>query len=349
MIKELLDWTSAPLDGRCTSPDMTWSILDSSPPNANLAAVLAGFMVTAIVFLLGREKDGSDRAVAHTVMLFFAGVLILGLNSYLFGSIASMRPRVQNIGVQIAIPQSHTATWQTVSGDDVYVCGLVWSQGMAASGMLAVGGTLLIAGLGWIITRFAHESKITSKLILVLGNVLTMFIIVATYAHLAFTTYLYIGMMDTNAIHTRVKDWMAPLVVGLGFGLPLVCSLLIVSKTVRLWKVQPGDELHKDCFPAVFTASILTALLAVLSPIYARGIAEADYSTPFQMYCAIGLCMGVPAIIFFLIALSSPGPKQPPAAEEDNDGQGQRPYPLALTAPLILALTLFRKLSAKSL
>lgn len=333
------DWTNL-LDSRCTSTDVTWSIIDSSPPNANLAAVLAGFMVTAIVFLLERRKKEDDRATAHTIALFFAGVLILGLNSYLFGSIASMRPQVQTFELALHTPEG-TISWENVPPLNTYVCGIVWSQGMAASGMLAVGGTLLIAGLGWTITRFAQESKLRSKFFLLLGNILTIFVIVATYSHLGFTSYLYIKMMRSPNIDTHITPHAPLIMVALSVAVPAGCIAIIARKTIRLAKSEVGRELRHG-YPTVLLASVATAALAILSPIYARVVAEAKFSTPSQMWIAILLCMIFPGVIFFLVALSSPGPE----ATKDVDLGTGRPaarLPLAFTIPLIAALTLIRK------
>jgi hypothetical protein len=109
-----------------------WSILQSASPNSQLAGVLAGFQIAVIAFLFAKPK----RINAHAIGLFASGVFILGLDSYLFSLLTGM--------------DLHSKSRPNI-------CSIVWAQGMAASGMSAVGGTVLVSGLGWMLISYGED------------------------------------------------------------------------------------------------------------------------------------------------------------------------------------------------
>jgi hypothetical protein len=106
-----------------------WSIISSAGTNSQLAGVLAGFLAAAITVLFASTR----KPDSHTIVLFSSGVLVLGLDSYLFSLITGTD-----------LPDQ----------PDQSLCAKVWSQGMAATGMLAVGGSVLVCGLGWMLVSY---------------------------------------------------------------------------------------------------------------------------------------------------------------------------------------------------
>jgi hypothetical protein len=87
------------LHWNCASIRLPWSIISSSPPNSQLAGVLAGFMITAAAFLFEwkdprpyAKPSTSTQVPTYTLALFISGVLVLGLDSYLFGTISAIAP-----------------------------------------------------------------------------------------------------------------------------------------------------------------------------------------------------------------------------------------------------------------
>jgi hypothetical protein len=107
-----------------------WSVVTSAPSNSQLAGVLAGFVFTGVIILYASP---GPRA-ARTIALLCAAFVVLGFDSYLFSSI---------------------------SGNDADpLCGRVWSEAMAASGMLAVGGVALVGAIGWLLAVRDGEAAI---------------------------------------------------------------------------------------------------------------------------------------------------------------------------------------------
>ncbi|QIS20587.1 hypothetical protein [Nocardia terpenica] len=130
------------LDETCGGGDgiaWHWSIVTSSATNSQLAGVLASVLFTGIVLLFGRR----ERVHLQIIALFAAGFMSLGLDSYMFSMITGIRPLVQGKGI------SESACLQA------------WAQGMPASGLLAVGGTSLVCGLGWMLST--HQTEAAQK------------------------------------------------------------------------------------------------------------------------------------------------------------------------------------------
>lgn len=116
-------------DQSCSSEQ--WSILTSAASISQLAAVLGGFLITAITLLL----DRSSREVIHTIALFSSALLILILDSFLLGVVTGA-----------VIPGD---------GDRSGSCAVVWTQGAIAVGMLAAGTAATFGGGGWMLAGYA--------------------------------------------------------------------------------------------------------------------------------------------------------------------------------------------------
>ena len=108
------------VNGGC--PGNGWSIISSAATNSQLAGVLAGFVFSAIVILFVRPGAKSTQALG----LFAAAFIVLGFDSYLFSLVAG--------------------------GSTDRYCLRVWSEGMAASGLLGVGGVVVVSGICWLLS-----------------------------------------------------------------------------------------------------------------------------------------------------------------------------------------------------
>ncbi|MGV0603377.1 hypothetical protein [Mycolicibacterium sp. XJ1904] len=278
------------LDGLCTSQIIPWSIISSSTSNATLAAILAGFMIPAIIFLLGSGHDASS----HTVALFASGFLVLGLNSYIFGTISA--PPVDGDG--------------NIRAGGEYVCSLSWTQGMAASGMLGVGSVLLVAGLTWM---FAHHIKLDTrdpkwaddKWLVVLGGLLVSIIIAASSILLARTSVTYFNLLKAY-FGLEPPGWVTASSLHIGsYILSGVCAVAILARTFGWLSMKSGKQV-------VLTgiASAIAAILAIVGPIFASVTAENARANPASVstsIMALVLCLFVPAIVFLALSFAAPG------------------------------------------
>jgi hypothetical protein len=98
-----------------------WGTTLSAPLSSQLAAVLAGFIFTSIVFLISREGRTHSRALG----LFCAAFVVLGFDSHLFSVLSG-------------------------SVNDPF-CGRVWTQAVTASGLLGTGAMAIITGIIWLL------------------------------------------------------------------------------------------------------------------------------------------------------------------------------------------------------
>lgn len=156
---------------QCATTKIPWSIITSAGTNSTLAGVLGGFMITAITVLF--LTKGRSELVGQSIALFAAGVVILGLDSYLFSMITGSQlntfdEAIENIGnvsiienvenVENVDPQI-IEQLRVLAEQKREVCQKIWAQGLYASGMLAVGGTALAAGIGWLLATFATSKQ----------------------------------------------------------------------------------------------------------------------------------------------------------------------------------------------
>jgi hypothetical protein len=103
-----------------------WGTTLSAPLSSQLAAVLAGFVFTSIVFLISREGRTHSRALG----LFCAAFVVLGFDSHLFAVLSG-------------------------SVNDPF-CGRVWTQAVTASGLLGTGAMAIITGIIWLLPNQSH-------------------------------------------------------------------------------------------------------------------------------------------------------------------------------------------------
>jgi hypothetical protein len=98
-----------------------WDAVTSASMDSQIAGVLAGFIFTGILLLLGQGGPKNIQALG----LFCPAFIALALDSHL---------------------------WGVVNGQesDPY-CARIWSTAMPAAGMLAVGAMTIVTGLSWLI------------------------------------------------------------------------------------------------------------------------------------------------------------------------------------------------------
>lgn len=110
-----------------------WDIIAAATGNSVLAGVLAGFLIAAAAVLFA----SNSRYVPHTIALFASGVPVLVLSSYLFNAISGSQAQ------------------------DPLRCAQVWTQGLAATAMLAIGAAALVCGLGWVLVSYTEDFEKT--------------------------------------------------------------------------------------------------------------------------------------------------------------------------------------------
>ncbi|MDP7707446.1 hypothetical protein [Mycobacterium sp. TY815] len=305
----------------CKTPDAQWSVVTSAGPNATLATVLAGFMLTAAIFLLRKDGAGETPSVndariyfggrdkiglhTYTLALFGPGVLILGLDSYLFGHISAMAP-ILNERHEMVSPTE---------------CGIAWTQTLPASSMLALGGCLMIAGLSWMLAQYFVSQDEPSGAILKLPGLLSGVVIAATSLLLVQTANVYLDVM-ADSFHAPAACCVRSICQAAYFIIPLVIICMAginarrFSMHVLAEKSRDGldaaPDLHlEQNFKYAARASFFTVLLAFLGPLFFGLVANrvginAD-GTPklCTVYAATFLGLA-PIAIMFLIALASP-------------------------------------------
>lgn len=98
---------------------LDWTFLGSASSHSQFAGVLAGFVLAIMGILLTQNGNKTKRALALT--LFSAAFFVLAVDCVLFGVLAGERTCIR----------AHT-------------------EGLIASGLLAMGGALALAGLAWL-------------------------------------------------------------------------------------------------------------------------------------------------------------------------------------------------------
>lgn len=290
----------------CTS--YGWSIISSASANSALAAVLAGFVFSGITILFGRTGARSTNAWA----LFISAFVVLAFDSYMFAM---------------------------VSGSDRSdLCVRVWSEGMTASGMLAVGGAAVMTGIGWLVHNHADSTQTPSAEPPADGNgfdvdrlarVMAQGVVIAVALLLSRATrdYYNIAIPDVPAW----VEWMT-------LAVPLIIGGLIVWLAV--WpRVQPGrsgSTANATSAPphASNAASFRYACYAVLAyglmaPIFAGTL---SYLPPLMMTpghstavvvgtTAFGLVFPGALLVLLVLAAAPPTTARTPHSRIDTSPQ----------------------------
>lgn len=314
------------LDGRCVSENLRWSVTDIAASNAQLAGVLAGFMILAITVILGSRQTeyalaplrqhasssatGEVKRVptTHTLALSATGLLVLGLDAYLFGSIAATKP-----------PDP------SVTADDIVrqVCKSAWIQLMPAAGMLAVGATLLVAGISWMLTQHAGAYDAAGKkdnAFAALGNVLALAVLIGTSVLLIFTCLMFIDAMK-NEFQAEIRGdetHSVAIVSSIILLITISIGLNRVLRCLRLKGDAPWSEILRPKYGSIRTVAVFTAFFAAAGPIFAH-ILSRWQNHPFfethpitdlqRLWESVALCVWVPGALYLVVAYSLPGPR----------------------------------------
>jgi hypothetical protein len=293
----------------CKSDWLPWSIITTSGPNATLATVLAGFMLAVMSILLGRAGPGSGDNVkaAHTLALFGSGVLVLGLDAYLFGNISALGPTVD--------PATGAARKEMRQA-----CAMAWTEAMPAASMLVLGACLMIAGLAWILVQYFVLVDTPSKWILRVPGIITGVVLLTTSPLLVQTGFMYLVVMHRQFDKQipmdsfKVISWIlsAAAVIGLG--------AIVAQKTRLLRKYMEEDDATRQKPPKLNAdhgllalTFILTAVLAAIGAVFAGVIGEhgvlvrPEPGAPglFWIYVAWALAV-LPILVMIPIALAVP-------------------------------------------
>lgn len=236
---------------------------------------------------------GSNRLDTHTVALFSSGAMALGLDSYLFSGITGAQPP---------------------GGDKdqaAEVCKMVWSQGMAASGLLAVGGSVFVCGLGWMLVN--HIAKGSSshthrrRVYLVrLAGVLTAGILTTTTGLLVSTTNIYLLYLDAPAVWSKF-------VIGFGVAVTLWSLSAVAWRSAAMArKVEhvAGTTDVKTALGLLPHSTFTVTGLAITATLYA-GVLNLWAFGINVLTVSVAVLTGlvIPGVISVLISLSVPRPK----------------------------------------
>lgn len=193
-----------------------WSILDSAPTNSSLAGVLAGFGFTAAVIYVGRRDqafdDGCDdpqqvtrhqmaRSVqdVQTISLFVVSFIILGLDSFVWSTIAGSRGS--------SVPREAV-------GLTPELCSRVWSQAILAAGMLSLGAIAMVCNItslflwqqsavrDWHSRRYLRFFLLVATAIAVLGTTLYVASDSMNYLDVVYNGHPPVWLTTTTAVIT---------------------------------------------------------------------------------------------------------------------------------------------------
>nr|WP_156770653.1 hypothetical protein [Mycobacterium gordonae] len=303
------------LDEHCLSDLNPWNVADVSAANAQFAGVLAGFMILALTTLLTIKRDSSSHfqfGVRHATALLGLGIIILGADAYLFGSIAATQPPKVND--------------KFPSADSV--CQMAWVQFMPAAGLLALGAAVLVAGLSWMIVCHSEAGEVYQ-----IAERTNWAIAFVALGGVAFLTYDALTFIDEMGISDVISpEWRTSMrwITGVFVGLLVVYYLsipLCTNKHLRKLRAvgtrtetlsnQDGTTNHYDPRGDVrdsvglATGAVSIYLLGAFAFTLAAGWFYRAHHWAWLDYCfyllGILICVIGPAIVLLLIALGSPG------------------------------------------
>lgn len=284
-------------NGGCASGNGTgWSIITSSAANSQLAGVLAAVIFSGIVILFARRGSRSSQALG----LFAATFVVLAFDSYLFGTVTGLTT-------------------------DRF-CERVWSEGMAAAGMLGVGGFALMAGISWLMADHAdgtgdeptasHDRRVLAALsrYMVLGVAAAVSLLL-TMTSLDYLSIMYGGDRPRNL---TIVAWTAPALVVL-----LTVSLTAGRRKLRKWWPD-ASAAPIVSWPFTLAASALLTY-GIVGPVAAGWMMarpdsaweSAEQTTLVAVSLAVGLVL--PGLLIVAVVLATP--EIVPAAEDTGSQQ----------------------------
>lgn len=272
-----------------------WSLLTSAPSASQLAGVLGGFLITAIALLF----DRNTREGVHTLALFSCAVLVLMLDSFVFSLISGT-----------TVPED---------GDRLGICAVAWTQGIAATGMLAAGTTALFGGLAWmlashVVNKFPGQTDDDDEdaraycFLAVLGSWLTFAAAMSTTLIMSETTIDYLSFMYRG----RPAPWAITLVIAAAAVVVLVDVRLVAVRSLRLRRsLVNSAESTLLAMRSIRFATVSMLVLAILASALAGSasrIPEEFLTAPHVGVVLTGIVAGfvLPAIVTTAICYSVP-------------------------------------------
>jgi hypothetical protein len=326
----------------CTTARHAFSVITSSHPVESLAGILAGFMMTSAAFILGRDKEitasltasgvGDDADVmlprrkvsvpSQTLTLFGVGVLILGVDAYLYGMIAGTVPPLD----------SHFI----VQSDAQYACAVAWSQYMPAGSMLAVGACFMVTGLAWMLAWHMGFHDVRSKAVAYVPGTITGVVVIVTSLMMVRNASMYAGVMNDD-----FGQPVSPLLLRILWALLALLIIWIVAvvglRTLGLLirVVDSGRDL-RDVLSlrsrSLALATLGAAFLALAGPAFASVVTDTDLlrdsatgvPTAFGIVLGIMVCVFPEYFILVPLVLAVPGPGLRASCREIKQWRTQR-------------------------
>jgi hypothetical protein len=181
-----------------------WSAVSSATANATLAAVLAGFMINAIILLLGTKDMTARAGYVHALTLLFTAFIALGLDSYLFGLV-------------------------TGEGAGASQCRRAWTEAVLAAGLLGIGTVAIIAGFVFLFAvYFSDNTNDLGASLHLLQDVCTLVrtgVVVVVMALLWLSAHSYLAAVFPSG-PPRLARYLVDGYLGLGL---LVVAMLTVT------------------------------------------------------------------------------------------------------------------------
>lgn len=262
-----------------------WSPIASASADSQLAGVLAGFVFTGIILLFGRRGPKNTQALG----LFCSAFVALGLDSHLFGVISG--------GMQ-----------------DPF-CVRVWSEGMTAAGLLAVGAMAVITGLSWLLashveaTTEGEDSKPSqpSRAINLdwMVRVIAYGVGVTVTLLLASTTYDYLSIVYTARIPGFLA-WSVTLS-------PISVATISVGIALLTRRISDNRGLNRSNIANIGLRVAAYGILSyvVAGPIFAGVISELTagvwrHPSPFVVGAALSAGLVLPALLMVALVQAVP-------------------------------------------
>jgi len=279
-----------------------WSIITNAATNSQLAGVLAGFVFSAIVILFVRSGSNNAQALG----LFIAAFLVLAFDSYLFSLV--------------------------VGGDADLRCARTWSEAMAASGMLAVGGVALLSGIPWLLSEHIDLGTWTSnthrrntRRLDRLSRLMVYGVIMSVALLLTSTTLDYfvivLGREETPPILIWAT-WLMPLIV--------VGTTISVVVYRKLRGLDSKVSSANGSLPWI--AAFGTLIYGLLAPVFAASLSSFPFPwermTPTYAFVGALLTgLAIPSFLLITLALAVP-PLPVPAHKRQQRRRPTTPHRL---------------------
>lgn len=257
-----------------------WNFLASAPAYSAFAAILAGFLFLGIITLMtekarsratkveGQEDNHETHIPSReaALMLFLPALLTLLVSSFLFGE---------------------------VSGEQV--CARGFTEGTYAAGLLAVGGTGVFSGIGWMLNVYPADKELRRT-----ANIFTFISFIIVIALLANS-----GQHIINSVFDNKAPWYAivPIII--------YSLLLLISVSIVRLRFMPTQEsgaraarLAAVYFPAFYVLMVVIAYSIMTQ--YAPKSWPATNLNDWKSFLAVSIGLFFPGVNLIVYARAIP-------------------------------------------